>query len=293
MADFPVLQVQPAEVISDEALGSKTKFWFRQGDQRWLFKEARDGTGEDWAEKIASEVAQLLGISTAIVELADYEGRRGCASLSFAHREQGDVLIHGNEILAGLVLGYERDKKFRQSDHTLENITSAIRKLFPRDEIHQLVLTALAEYLVLDALVGNTDRHHENWAILLRAPDSTLEVAPTFDHASSLGRELLDSRRLAFMQNGRVEDYVRRGRGAIYLRTADEHGENPLRLVEYASRQFPEYFLPVLKKLQNVSQADFNSILDRVPAERMSTASKNFALGYMSYTYDALIKLIK
>lgn len=293
MADFPVLQVQPAEVISDEALGSKTKFWFRQGDKRWLFKEARDGTGEDWAEKIASEVAQLLGVSTAIVELADYKGRRGCASLSFAHREKGDVLIHGNEILAGLVLGYERDKRFRQSDHTLENITSAIRKLFPRDELHQLVLTALAEYLVLDALVGNTDRHHENWAILLRAPDSILEVAPTFDHASSLGRELLDPRRLTLIQSGRIEEYVRKGRGAIYLRTTDEHGENPLRLVEYGTRQFPEYFLPVLKQLQRVSPPDFKLILDHVPAARMSATSKDFALGYMSYTYDALIKLIK
>src|SRR6267378_3918884 len=119
MADFPVLQVQPAEVISDEALGSKTKFWFRQGGERWLFKEARDGTGEDWAEKIASEVARLLEMRAATVELATYEGRNGCASLSFAYREKGDVLIHGNEILAGLVLGYDRNKKFRQSDHTL------------------------------------------------------------------------------------------------------------------------------------------------------------------------------
>ena len=293
MADFPVLQVQPAEVISDEALGSKTKFWFRQGGERWLFKEARDGTGEDWAEKIASEVARLLEVRAATVELATYEGRNGCASLSFAYREKGDVLIHGNEILAGLVLGYDRNKKFRQSDHTLENITSAIRKLFPRDELNQLVLTALAEYLVLDALIGNTDRHHENWAILLRASPSVLEVAPTFDHASSLGRELRDPRRLGLLQNGRIEDYVRKGRGAIYLRTTDEHGENPLRLVEYGTRQFPEYFLPVLKKLQKISPADFKLILDRVPAARMSTTSKDFALGYMSYTYNALIKLIK
>jgi hypothetical protein len=238
-------------------------------------------------------VARLLDVKAATVELATYEGRVGCASLSFAYREKGDVLIHGNEILAGLVLGYDRDKKFRQSDHTLENITSAIRKLFPRDELHRQVLIALAEYLVLDALIGNTDRHHENWAILLRAPDSVLEVAPTFDHASSLGRELRDPRRLALLQNDRTEDYVRRGRGAIYLRTTDEHGENPLRLVEYGKRQFPEYFLPVLKRLQKISPADFKLILDCVPAARMSATSKDFALGYMSYTYDALIKLIK
>ena len=172
MADFPVLQVQPGEVTSDEALGSKTKFWFRRDAERWLFKEARGGTGEDWAEKVASDVARLIGINAATVELADYEGRRGCASLSFAYREKGDVLIHGNEILAGMVLGYD--------------ITAAIGKLFPQAELNRAVLTTLAGYLVFDALIGNTDRHHENWAILLRAPTSILEVAPTFDHASSL-----------------------------------------------------------------------------------------------------------
>jgi HipA-like C-terminal domain len=293
MADFPVLQVQPDEVTSDEALGSKTKFWFRRDAERWLFKEARGGTGEDWAEKVASEVARLVGINAATVELADYEGRRGCASLSFAYREKGDVLIHGNEILAGMVLGYDRNKRFRQSDHTLENITAAIGKLFPQAELNRAVLTTLAGYLVFDALIGNTDRHHENWAILLRAPTSILEVAPTFDHASSLGRELQDPRRLILLQNDRVEDYVRRGRGAIYLRTNDARGANPLRLVEYGTRQFAEYFSPILRQLQRLSPPDFRSILDRVPEARMSETSKAFALAYMTYTYETLCKLIK
>ena len=293
MAEYPVLQVLPEEVVSDEALGSKTKFWFRQGESRWLFKEARDGTGEDWAEKIASEVARLLEIPAATVELATYKGRRGCASLSFAHREQGDVLVHGNEILAGMVFGYERDKRFRQSDHTLGNITSAIRRLFPEDEIHQLVLATLADYLALDALIGNTDRHHENWAILLKAPDTIPEVAPTFDHASSLGRELQDARRLNVLQGGRMEGYVRRGRGAIYLRPEDGHGESPLKLVEYAARQFPEYFMPVLKRLHGIPLARYREVVERVPESRMSVTSKNFALEYMSYTSTVLTKLIK
>ena len=44
-----------------EQLGSKPKFWFRlEGDEQpWLFKFTRENTGEDWSEKIASEVATL------------------------------------------------------------------------------------------------------------------------------------------------------------------------------------------------------------------------------------------
>lgn len=40
-----------------------------------------------------------------------------------------------------------------------------------------------AGLLVFDALVGNTDRHHENWAIV----EDTGLLAPSFDHGASLG----------------------------------------------------------------------------------------------------------
>jgi hypothetical protein len=46
-----------------EPLGTKPKFWFRTEAGVWcLFKEARPNTGEDWAEKIACELARLLGL---------------------------------------------------------------------------------------------------------------------------------------------------------------------------------------------------------------------------------------
>lgn len=88
---FPIFSLAPVDVVGDEQLGSKEKFWFRRQDKLWLFKEARfinapSGrvpTGEDWAEKVASEIAHALAIPAATVELAEFEGRRGSASLNF------------------------------------------------------------------------------------------------------------------------------------------------------------------------------------------------------------------
>jgi hypothetical protein len=52
-------------------MGSKRKFWFRdEHDRAWLFKYARSGSGEDWAEKIAAELAAALGLPCAYAELA-------------------------------------------------------------------------------------------------------------------------------------------------------------------------------------------------------------------------------
>lgn len=300
MSEYQVLPVRPEDLIGDEALGSKTKFWFRRDGQPWLFKEGREGTGEDWAEKVAAEVARLIGLPAATVELADFQGRRGCASLSFVHPEAGEGLIHGNEILAGMVLGYDRAKKFRQSDHTLENIQTAIRNLFPDKAVHDGVLTILAGYLVLDALIGNTDRHHENWALLWQQVKADngginlmLRVAPSFDHASSLGRELQDAKRLNLLRSGAVGGYVRNGKGAIYLGSSDKHGANPLRLAEFGARRFSAYFLPAIRQLERISPSDFRPILDSVPVARMSVVSKDFTFAFLSYTYNALIMLLK
>src|SRR6266581_3390089 len=62
---YPILSVRSEEIVDVEQLGSKPKFWFRQDDQLWLFKEARANTGEDWAEKVAAEIAKLVGMPAA------------------------------------------------------------------------------------------------------------------------------------------------------------------------------------------------------------------------------------
>jgi len=299
MPDYPIVQVRPEDVVGDEGMGSKPKFWFKRAGEQWLFKEARDGTGEDWAEKVVAEVAQVAGIPAATVELAEFSGRRGCASLSFADASKAETLIHGNEILAGHVLGYDPKKKFHQSDHTLENIVEALKRMFPDPAHHEGVLAELGAYLVLDALVGNTDRHHENWGILTRAKaleggaiEITMEVAPSFDHASSLGRELLDDGRQQFLAQGRVPDYVRRGHGAIFRSTADRRGVNPLSLVETGVQTHPGCFVPALQRLKGIQLVQLQGTVDDVPPVRMSEPAKSFAKAFIAYTYSVLTKQV-
>lgn len=306
---YPVLLIEPNQVIDDEQLGSKTKFWFEHRGNKWLFKEARviqhpSGdvvTGEDWAEKVAAEIAILIGVKAAHVELASFQGRRGSASRNFIDRE-GLHLEHGNEILAGQVLGYDRTKKQRQSDHTLNNIIRAISKMFPDSDSSRYVLSKLASYLVLDALVANSDRHHENWGLFWRAlvieKDQEqavyrqYDVAPSFDHASSLGREFRDEKRLNILQNRQLDRYINSGRGGVYLHDTDSHGASPLALVEWAVAKYPDYFQEALLALTQVSVVALQATLDGVPDDRASEISKNFAKLLIEKTYNRLTGLL-
>jgi HipA-like C-terminal domain len=279
-----------------EQLGSKPKFWVLLDKKRWLFKETRPNTGEDWAEKAAAEVAKAIGIKAASVELADYAGRRGCISLNFVDVAAGEALVHGNEILAMRVTGYDKGKHFRQSDHTLENIEAAIRGLFPVGHADE-ILTELASYMVLDALIGNTDRHHENWGLLLSLQSETklltLSVAPSFDHASSLGRELLDERRGELLAADRVSWYVNKGRGGMFRGSNEKHGENPLRFVQVAARAYPRFFSPALERAAALQADDVHRIFDQLPLERASENAKKFAEAMIFYAQASLHEILK
>ena len=144
-APYAVQKVRPDWVLEPEALGSKQKFWYAGSSELvpWLFKYPQPNTGQHWAEKIAAEVAGKLTILHAKVELAEFQDMRGSATESFARK--GRILFHGNQILAGQLLGYDPERKFRQSDHTLTNIFDAIDRTFlvsmahPRQKLYLLV----------------------------------------------------------------------------------------------------------------------------------------------------------
>lgn len=306
---FPVVTIEPHQVVGEEQLGSKEKFWFRRGRELWLFKEARvikapEGVfpaGEDWAEKISSEIAHILDIPAATVELAEFSGRRGCASLNFTSQEK--QLEHGNEVMAGQLDGYDPELRYQQTNHTVENIVLAVSKMFPKPREHHAVLRRLASYLVLDALIGNTDRHHENWGFLWQVQvhidevseagrlSKEYDVAPTFDLGSSLGRELLDGKRIEHLQKGTVEKYLRKARGGIYI-PGERRGASPLALVESTARTYPDFFRPALDVLRKTPLAQITAVVDRVPYERMSEPAKAFAQAMLSAAYECLRRVV-
>lgn len=295
-ADYPIIELQPDWVLEAEAMGSKDKFWFRENDgPEWLFKFPQPNTGQHWSEKIAAEVADHLDILHARVELAVFQGTRGSATESFAR--EGRELYHGNQIMAGRALGYDPGKRFRQSEHTLENIFLALDRAFASEDGARRAKERMAEYLVLDAVIGNTDRHHENWGILRKRTERGWlgMLAPTFDHASSLGRELVDDSagkcRRRFLTEGRMAQYAERAPGAIFWRADDLRGISPLDLVRRASVLHPGLFGPALKAIEKLDRGALREIVARVPADWMSELARDFAVELMHYTLEELRRI--
>jgi hypothetical protein len=91
-------------------------------------------------------------------------------------------------------------------------------------------LIEIIKMIVFDAIIGNTDRHQENWAIinqyvLEKLPGFNKEVsvlkysrfAPIYDSGSSLGRELQESRIDELLaSDNKLKLYVAKGSSEIH-----------------------------------------------------------------------------
>lgn len=120
-------------------------------------------------------------------------------------------------------------------------------------------------------------------------------LALTFDHASSLGRELVDDSagkcRRRLLAEGRVAQYAEKAPGAIFWRADDRHGISPLELVRRASSLHPELFGPALTALEKLDRQVLRETVARVPADWMSELARKFAVELMCYTLEQLRKI--
>ena len=295
MSLFPIIEVTSAMRSEVEQLGSKPKFWFRHNDENWLFKEARVNTGEDWSEKLASEIARLLDLPTHHTELAIWEGKRGCAVRSFLP-SNASMLVHGNELLGGLITSYDKDKERGQADHTIDNIVSVLEQLFDTGKPRLHAALRMIGYLVFDALVGNTDRHHQNWGVMLTMQDKKMmphhmELAPTFDHASSLGRELTDEARARHLREKSIERYSLKGRGGIFENAAATRGMSPMALAQTLAMRYPDFFKPWQTRIGGLDENSLHDLVARIPPDRISPSGKSFALALLSTNKHLLLSI--
>jgi len=292
---FPIRDISELDPTRIEQMGTKEKYWFPRTENHWywgfegnefMFKAGREGTGDNWAEKIASELCQLLGLPHAEYDLAVYRGLKGVITPSFVP-EGGARLETGNEILPQYIGGYEKTKRYRQSKHTLRVVLALISreaKGLPIgwSSLDRIItpLDVFIGYLMLDAWIANQDRHHENWGLVIVPENRMVHLAPTFDHASSLGRNENDSSREERMNTrdiGRSMDkYVQRARSAFYNTPGDTKPLSTLEVFREAAMRRRDAARFWLSKLEEISLSDTRSIIDQVPKEEMSDIAKEF-----------------
>lgn len=318
---YPIVEIDPDDAEKPEYLGSKAKFWLslpRPGspgeEDRWLFKAVRrrpDGTtpdGDDWAEKVSAGILSLLNLPHADYELASGRDDLGAVPGVISKRV-GDPsrarLVEGNELLvryAG-VPNYPASTDTKYSRITTYTPTLVLDKLLalgvapPPGHLYPAGVETGADvfvgYLAFDALVGNTDRHDQNWAVFERANVEGLSLAPSYDHASSLGRELSDAKRenrlRAMAPPHDLDSY--RLKPVSRFHNDDATRVSPLDAFAVAAARLPVAGAAWAERIGTVDLSAVSSLLARVPESRITPLGMEFALRIVESNRDDIMAI--
>lgn len=143
---------------------------------------------ESITEQLLTRVGQFLGLKMADSRLISAHGQIRFLSRYFLKRDQS--LVHGAEVFAGylednaFVDEVERAGATREM-FTFQFVEEALVARFP-DQAYS-ILGEYARMLAFDAVVGNNDRHHYNWGVIVHVLGAhEPRFAPVYDSARAL-----------------------------------------------------------------------------------------------------------
>ena len=187
-------------------------YTFLMSNHRYLFKHAFNRYPDQfWAEIIAYCIGCLLGVAVPPVFAAWDSDTDVCGALiEWFLNYPGELeerYVAGGDIMTSMIRVYDR-KRGRQ--HNFEAIKRFLTVVERRGLLQVDWLGWWCETLLFDALIGNTDRHQDNWG-LLRMTDGKVRMAPVFDNGTSLGHEIFPAKMSGFTDPERLNRYIERG----------------------------------------------------------------------------------
>jgi hypothetical protein len=197
---------------------------------RYLFKVSKGWRIlQHWSEAIAYSLAQLCELPAAPAFIArDSKANEMGTLIEFFYGHPGSSVssrfIAGADLLRRLVEDYEAAP---DQHHTIGRILLLSRAFGIEERYAQW-----GRRLAFDALIGNTDRHPENWGLLTtRSKDGKVrfELAPSFDHGTSLAYQLKNESLARESAPERLKNHIRRGQHHARWSTSNpERGHSEL-----------------------------------------------------------------
>lgn len=295
---YPIAEIENYEKL--EQLGSKEKFWYHDhaDNKVKLFKIGRPNTGENWSEKVTSEIAETLELPCVKYEFATWQGKQGVISPLFV--PEGGRLVHGNEVLAKIVANYPKKATYQTREYKLSSVIGILHILknkislpigYNGNRAIKNPLDVFIGYLMFDCLISNPDRHHENWGFILDNKNKKAHLAPTYDHASGLGCRVSDDEIIKRIKTKdkryTVQAFVKKAKSAFSSRK--EKRISTLVAFLAAAKQNPIASNYWLNKLEILSLKKIENFFYQVPQHLISENSILFAVEILDANRSRLL----
>lgn len=194
-----MIDITGCEQIASDFEGSERKFAILYNGEPYMVKEpdpVRDKNNllsymnNTFSEHIGCKIFEMLDIpiqETFLAEYTRYDGKKEIVVVCKDFRTSGEQLYEADKFAKSLI---ESNRATKPDFTEIEKIFRKVEdKLLDDEDVEQ----RFWDVFVVDALIGNKDRHLGNWGFLSK-DKIHLYLAPVYDCGSSLGALVEDNR---------------------------------------------------------------------------------------------------
>lgn len=175
--------------------------------KRYLFKHSkRSYPDQFWGEIVAYRVGCLLGVEVPPA-FASWNSLTGisAAIIEWFYVDGTESFILGGDYLLKINPDFDRVKG---EQHNMKDNIVLMRAFSQAKILAEDWRQWWVDALLFDALIGNTDRHQDNWGFIVSA--GQFRLCPLFDNGTSLGCERFPNK-FHTWKEADIERYIAKG----------------------------------------------------------------------------------
>lgn len=242
--------------------------FFKYEAQKYIVSEA-------CSEKMCYEIAKVLGFRCAKIELAyDIENNLGVLNYWFTD----NVDIEHTDAVSYLKTK-SNDRKYY---YTISNIKDTL------DRLNSSLFKEFINLMVFDALVGEQDRHEENWGII--RTNMNYEFSPLYDNGDSLLNFFKDETYAQpYYDNKKDFDaYIMNSKTYIYKEDNVSRYKH-FELIKYLNTLYKDIVQESIANLNKLDDKKIKEIVEMIPDELLTKKHKKYIIEYLIKRRDILI----
>ena len=198
-------------------------------------------TTEYISEHMSHQIGEIINVKTAKVDIGVRNQRIGC--MSYLLNKPDEAIIEGADFIIGKHPDYDTDEMKEKESGKYYSIEHLLEACESHDEKQKII-----QMMLFDYLIGNSDRHQNNWAILVKSDKRQKNFnerifCPLYDNGSSLCSYVTDeqAKEILGKDKTRFEAIVNtKSRSMIRIDATSKNRPTHLEVAEYLLRQYPE-----------------------------------------------------
>ena len=145
--------------------------------------------------------------------------------------------------------------------------------------------------MIFDALVGEQDRHEENWGIIKR--ENQYKYSPLYDNGDNLLKDFKNSETLDKYRNGLkdFDAYINRSHTLIYKEDNIRKYKH-FELIEILNKDYPDIVKRELSNLSKLTDDIIEEIVNKIPDDLLTNIHKEYIIQYLKKRRERLLNII-